>query len=138
MTGVGGSTGGVMFSPGKQQRLLYISDLTNNDIWFRNREDGKVVGQMGSMGEGGSKFFGLHMIAVDSKGNIRVALQKRTEGHRRRLIEQDPHLTGVGRRLVQAAGGKFDDGFHLFAVKPIEPFHDVVDIGSCFQVLKDS
>jgi hypothetical protein len=70
MTGVGGSTGGVMFSPDKQQRFLYISDLTNNHIWFLNREDGKVVSQMGSMGENGGQFFGLHMIAVDSKGNI--------------------------------------------------------------------
>jgi len=70
MTGVGGATGGVMFSPDKQQRLLYISDLTNNHIWFLNREDGKVIGQMGSMGENGGQFFGLHMIAVDSKGVI--------------------------------------------------------------------
>ncbi|MBZ5632633.1 MAG: hypothetical protein LAO55_05825 [Acidobacteriia bacterium] len=70
MTGVGGSTGGVMFSPDKQQRLLYISDLTNNHIWFLNREDGKIVGQMGSMGESGGQFYGVHMIAVDSKGNI--------------------------------------------------------------------
>ena len=70
MTGVGGSTGGVMFSPDKQQRFLYISDLTNNHIWFLNREDGKIVGQMGSMGENGGQFFGLHMIATDSKGNI--------------------------------------------------------------------
>ena len=70
MTGVGGSTGGVMFSPDKAQRLLYISDLTNNHIWFLNREDGKVVGQMGSMGENGGQFFGLHMIGVDSKGII--------------------------------------------------------------------
>ncbi len=69
-TGVGGSTGGVMFSPDKQQRLLYISDLTNNHIYFLNREDGKVVGQMGTMGENGGQFFGLHMIAVDSKGII--------------------------------------------------------------------
>src|SRR5215470_12562020 len=69
-TGVGGSTGGVMFSPDKQQRLLYISDLTNNHIWFLNRQDGTIVGQMGSMGENGGQFFGLHMIAVDSKGTI--------------------------------------------------------------------
>jgi hypothetical protein len=70
MTGVGGSTGGVMFSPDKKQKFLYISDLTNNHIYFLNREDGKVVGQMGSMGENGGQFFGLHMIAVDSKGDI--------------------------------------------------------------------
>ena len=69
-TGVGGSTGGVMFSPDKQQRFLYISDLTNNHIWFLNRQDGTIVGQMGTMGENGGQFFGLHMIAVDSKGNI--------------------------------------------------------------------
>jgi hypothetical protein len=69
-TGVGGSTGGVMFSPDKQQKLLYISDLTNNHIWFLNRQDGTIVGQMGTMGENGGQFFGLHMIAVDSKGNI--------------------------------------------------------------------
>ena len=43
MTGVGGSTGGVAFSPDKAQKYLYISDLTNNHIWFLNREDGKVA-----------------------------------------------------------------------------------------------
>jgi hypothetical protein len=69
-TGVGGSTGGVGFSPDRQQRLLFISDLTNNKIWFLNRQDGKVVGEMGGMGENGGQWFGLHMIAVDSQGNI--------------------------------------------------------------------
>ena len=69
-TGEGGSTGGVAFSPDKAQRFLFISDLTNNRIWFLNREDGKVVGKMGSAGQNGGQFFGLHMIAVDSKGNI--------------------------------------------------------------------
>ena len=69
-TGVGGSTGGVAFSPDKAQKYLYISDLTNNHVWFIERETGKVVGQLGSMGENGGQFFGLHMIATDSKGNI--------------------------------------------------------------------
>ncbi len=69
-TGEGGSTGGVGFSPDKAQKYLFISDLTNNHVWFLNREDGKVVGQMGSMGENGGQWYGLHMIAVDSKGNI--------------------------------------------------------------------
>lgn len=69
-TGVGGSTGGVAFSADKGQRFLFISDLTNNHIWFLNRADGKVLGTLGSMGENGGQFFGLHMIAVDSRGNI--------------------------------------------------------------------
>jgi DNA-binding beta-propeller fold protein YncE len=69
-TGVGGATGGVGFSPDKQQRFLYISDLTNNHIYFLDRESGKEVGRLGSMGESGGSFWGLHMIAVDSKGTI--------------------------------------------------------------------
>ncbi|HXH24787.1 MAG TPA: hypothetical protein VNI78_06030 [Vicinamibacterales bacterium] len=69
-TGEGGSTGGVAFSPDRQQRLLFISDLTNNKLWFLNREDGKILGSMGQMGENGGLWFGFHMIAVDSRGNI--------------------------------------------------------------------
>ena len=69
-SGDNGSTGGVMFSPDKQQQFLYISDMQNNHVWFLNREDGRVVGQVGSMGENGGQFNGLHMIAVDSKGNL--------------------------------------------------------------------
>ena len=69
-TGVGGATGGVMFSNDKEQKLLYISDLTNNHIWFLDRKTGKVVGMLGQMGEQGGSFFGVHMEATDSKGNL--------------------------------------------------------------------
>jgi sugar lactone lactonase YvrE len=69
-TGAGGSTGGVGFSADKEQKFLYISDLTNNTIWFLNRADGKILGRMGSMGDMGGQFYGLHMIAIDTKGNI--------------------------------------------------------------------
>jgi hypothetical protein len=69
-TGQGGSTGGLAFSPDKEQRFLFISDLTNNHIWFLNRNDGEVVGRIGTMSQNGGQFMGLHMIAVDSKGNI--------------------------------------------------------------------
>jgi DNA-binding beta-propeller fold protein YncE len=69
-TGVGGSAGGVMFSPDRDQRMLYISDLTNNHVWFLNRADGKVLGQIGQMGHNAGEFFGVHMEAVDSKGNL--------------------------------------------------------------------
>ncbi len=66
----GGSAGGVMFSPDKEQRILYVSDINNNTVWFLNRADGAVLGNLGSMGENGGQFFGLHMEAVDSKGNL--------------------------------------------------------------------
>ena len=65
-----GAAGGVAFSPDKEQRFLYISDIKNNTIWFLNRQDGNVVGRLGSMGESGGQFFGLHMIASDSRGYI--------------------------------------------------------------------
>jgi DNA-binding beta-propeller fold protein YncE len=96
-TGVGGATGGVGFSPDKQQRFLFISDLTNNHIYFLNREDGKEVGRMGNMGDSGGQFYGLHMIAVDSKGNIytgevfageRVQRFVPAESARGKLLEQ--------------------------------------------------
>ena len=69
-TGAGGSTGGVAFSADPEQQFLYISDLTNNKIWFLDRETGEVVEEMGSMSDAGGQFYGLHMIAVDSHGNI--------------------------------------------------------------------
>ena len=62
--------GGVAFSADPEQEFLYISDLTNNHIWFLNRETGEVVGRMGTMSDQGGQFYGLHMIAVDSQGNI--------------------------------------------------------------------
>jgi hypothetical protein len=69
-TGIGGSTGGVAFSPDPEQRYLYISDLTNNKIWFLDRASGEVVGELGQLGENAGEFYGLHMIDVDSQGNI--------------------------------------------------------------------
>ena len=64
------STGGVAFSPDADQQYLYISDLTNNTLWFLNRDTGELVAEMGNMGDRGGEFYGLHMIAVDSDGNI--------------------------------------------------------------------
>lgn len=69
-TGGGGSTGGVAFSPDPEQKYLYISDRMNSRIWFLDRDNGRVVGEIGSMGENSGQFFGLHMLAVDSQGNI--------------------------------------------------------------------
>ena len=56
--------------PDSEQRLLYVSDLTNNRIRFANRADGRLVGEMGHTSENGGQFFGLHMIAADSQGNV--------------------------------------------------------------------
>ena len=65
-----GSAGGIDFSADSGQRHMFISDIQNNTIWILNREDGKVLGRIGSAGNNGGQFHGLHMIATDSKGNI--------------------------------------------------------------------
>ena len=98
-TGAGGSTGGVAFSPDAEQQYLYISDLTNNKIWFLDRETGEVVGDMGQMGENSGQFFGLHMIAVDSEGTIYTG--EVFSGERvQRFVQTDPPK---GRLLQQLA-----------------------------------
>jgi hypothetical protein len=101
-TGVGGSTGGVAFSPDKAQKYLYISDLTNNHVWFLNREDGKVMGTLGSMGENGGQFFGLHMIAVDSHGIIYTGEVFAGERVQRFVPADSPR----GKLLQQAASAR--------------------------------
>ena len=67
---VGGAAGGVAFSPDKAQKFLYICDINNNHVWFIDRQSGMTIGSLGSMGENGGQFFGLHMVATDSKGVI--------------------------------------------------------------------
>lgn len=69
-TGSRGSAGGVAFSADPKQTFLFISDISNNTIWILNRQDGRVLGRIGSAGNYGGQFHGLHMIAADSKGNI--------------------------------------------------------------------
>jgi DNA-binding beta-propeller fold protein YncE len=69
-TGSRGAAGGVTFSADKEQRHLYISDMKNNTIWFLNRTDGTVLGRYGSMGDNGGQFFGLELVATDSRGYI--------------------------------------------------------------------
>jgi hypothetical protein len=48
------------------------------------------------------------------------------------------HWAGRLRRWrVEASRRKFDDGNHLF-VGQVKPFHDVVDRGSYFQIVKNN
>ena len=67
-TGGDGSAVGV--APSKDLRLLYVADHMNNVVWIMNRHDGKTLGRFGYLGRNGGGFNALHMIAVDSTGNI--------------------------------------------------------------------
>ena len=66
-----GSTGSLAFSADKKQSFLYV---TGGDDTLRilNRETLQQVGQVGRLGHYAGQFFHLHVIAVDSEGNIYV------------------------------------------------------------------
>ncbi len=65
-----GSAGGVAFSADPEQQYLIITDMASNKVRILNREDGEEVSAFGTMGDQGGLFFGLHVIDVDSEGNI--------------------------------------------------------------------
>jgi DNA-binding beta-propeller fold protein YncE len=65
-----GSTGGIAFSADPEQRYLIVPDIQNNTVRILNRNDGTVVATVGSPGDNGGQFHGLHMAAVDSRGNL--------------------------------------------------------------------
>jgi hypothetical protein len=49
--------------------LLIISDMANSHVWFLNRPTGRSSG-IGTMGDQGGLFYGLHMVEVDSRDYI--------------------------------------------------------------------
>ncbi len=65
-----GSAGGIAFSHDPDQRWLIVPDIQNNTVWILDRESGEVVNRVGSAGDNGGQFHGLHMAAVDSQGNL--------------------------------------------------------------------
>src|SRR6266403_5049073 len=66
-----------------------------------------------------------------------VEFEIRAGWNRRSLIENDPHLRHVCGRLIETADGELDNRLDLFAIEPVEPFHDVVYIGPSFQIFED-
>jgi len=57
---------------------------------------------------------------------------------RRPLIEEYAHLLrSVCRGLVKTARREFDYSFHLGSIQTGEPFHDVVNVRTGFQIFKD-
>jgi hypothetical protein len=78
-----------------------------------------------------------HIPALLSRCADCVALKVWTDRDWRCLIEENEHLGCVCGGSIETAHGEFDDCFDLLAVESVEPFHDVVDIGACFDVLED-
>jgi DNA-binding beta-propeller fold protein YncE len=65
-----GSTWEIAFSRDPEQRFIYMTDGQNERVRILDRA---TLAELTSFGEGGrqpSQFYGVHSIAVDSKGNI--------------------------------------------------------------------
>ena len=65
-----GSVWDVAFSRDPQQRYLYVADGINNRVYVLDRNTLEVLTSFGDGGRQPGQFYGVHSIAVDSKGNI--------------------------------------------------------------------
>jgi len=65
-----GSALDVAFSPDAAQKYMYVVDTGNEVLWILDHHTGQILGGFGSAGHGVGEFTLLHMIAVDSKGNL--------------------------------------------------------------------
>ena len=65
-----GSTWEIAFSKDPEQRFIYITDGQNERIRIVQRNTMQELASFGRGGRQPSEFYGVHSIAVDSKGNI--------------------------------------------------------------------
>jgi hypothetical protein len=69
-TRASGSASNIAASADPQQTWLYLVDSTNNKIWILRRSDLEIVGSFGHAGRQAGRFFRVHGIGVDSRGNV--------------------------------------------------------------------
>ncbi len=67
------STSGFAFSPDKDQQFLYTADYGNSRVVVMDRKKLEILYQFGERGTEPGNFRGIHLIAVDSKGNLYTA-----------------------------------------------------------------
>jgi DNA-binding beta-propeller fold protein YncE len=69
-TRASGSVWDVAFSKDPGQRYLYVADGMNNRVYVLRRDTLDVLTTFGTGGRQPGQFFGVHSVAVDSKGNL--------------------------------------------------------------------
>jgi hypothetical protein len=69
-TRASGAVWDVAFSKDPAQRYLYLADGMNNRIYVLQRDTLEVLTSFGDGGRQPGQFYGVHSLAVDSKGNI--------------------------------------------------------------------
>ena len=65
-----GSVWDIVFSTDAAQKYLIINDGTNQQIWVLLRDTLEVVSAFGRAGHSAGQFYGAHVMASDSKGNL--------------------------------------------------------------------
>jgi sugar lactone lactonase YvrE len=65
-----GSALDVAFSAEPEQKYMYVVDAGNEALWILDHRTGQILGGFGGAGHGAGEFTLLHMIAVDSHGNL--------------------------------------------------------------------
>ena len=65
-----GSVWDIVFSIDPAQKFLIINDGTNQQIWILLRDTLEVVSAFGRAGHSAGQFYGAHVMAADSKGNL--------------------------------------------------------------------
>jgi hypothetical protein len=65
-----GSVWDIAFSTDPAQKFLIVNDGTNQQIWILQRDTLEVVSAFGQAGRWAGQFYGAHVMAADSKGNL--------------------------------------------------------------------
>jgi DNA-binding beta-propeller fold protein YncE len=68
-----GSVYDLVFSPDKEQKLIYMIDGMNGEVRILDRATKNVLGRFGRPGRQAGQFTALHNIAADRQGNIYTA-----------------------------------------------------------------
>jgi DNA-binding beta-propeller fold protein YncE len=67
-----GSVWDIVFSNDAAQTYLLINDGTNQQIWIVRRDTLKVLGAFGSAGRWAGQFYGAHVMAANTRGDLFV------------------------------------------------------------------
>ena len=65
-----GSVWDIAFSTDATQKFLIINDGTNQQVWVLQRDTLAVLSAFGRAGHAAGEFYGAHVMASDSKGNL--------------------------------------------------------------------
>jgi hypothetical protein len=65
-----GSVWDLYLWPDREQSFLVNVDGSNNEMRVVRRSDGEVVGTYGRYGRNAGHFYGVHNVAIDSRGNV--------------------------------------------------------------------